>query len=34
MLGDDNLFGSNVLIDEELIKKEYAKYGLDVKVIR
>lgn len=32
MLGDDNLFASNVRFDKDYIISEYRKYGLDVKV--
>lgn len=34
MLGDDNLFMSNIDYNESDIIKDYADYGLDVKVIK
>lgn len=34
MLGDDNLFASDIKFDTELIKLKYAQLGLDVKVVR
>lgn len=34
MLGDDNLFMSNIDYNESDIIKDYADYGLEVKVIK
>lgn len=33
MLGDDNLFGSDELMDKKWIIDRYKEYGLDVKVV-
>lgn len=32
MLGDDNLFACNTLIDKDLLIESYKELGLDVKV--
>lgn len=34
MLGDDNLFMSNVDFDENMIIEKYRQYGLVVKVVK
>lgn len=34
MLGDDNLFASNIDYDENWIISQYEKYGLQVKVVK